>query len=94
VRKSSQAKLHYSNDWDDNVSADELGLTGSSSFAVERHSKATNISLYRGPEGYGVDPFCTLPIGEAGQTQFLIYHCEFMFNNDMLQPRQNIDFLS
>lgn len=35
--------------------------------------------LCQGLERGLVDPFCTLPISESGETRFLIHHCEFTF---------------
>jgi hypothetical protein len=73
------------------MDTDEVRLTGSSA-SMELRSKATKICLYRGPELNAVDPFYTLPIGEAGQTQFLIYHCKFPFYPaEIVQSSRNIE---
>jgi hypothetical protein len=36
----------------------------------------TSIVLRRDPECNALDPFYTLPVEEAGQTQFLLFHCK------------------
>lgn len=37
-----------------------------------------------------VDPFYTLPIGKAGQTQFLIHHCELSARISSVSPRESL----
>ena len=58
------------------LDADKVRLTGSSS-SNELYSEPTKFCFNRGPECNAADPFYTLPIGEAGQIQFLLYHCKF-----------------
>jgi hypothetical protein len=60
----------------DSKNAHPFGLSGSNS-SIQHRSDATNVRFYRGPECNAIDPFHTLPIGEEGQSQFLIYHCGF-----------------
>lgn len=53
----------------------QVNISGKSS-SLHRQPEATRLRLRRGPECNAMDPFYTLPISEAGQTQFLTYHCE------------------
>jgi hypothetical protein len=91
MRKSSKAKSQPLNKGNVSTDTDEVRLTGSSA-SIELPPNATKICLYRGPESDAVDPFYTLPIGEAGQTQFLIYHCKFPFYSvEIVQSGRNIE---
>ena len=44
---------------------------------MQNCSESTAVVLGRGPECNALDPFDTLPIGEAGNTQYLLFYCEF-----------------
>jgi hypothetical protein len=76
-RKSSGlANLQPRSKENSSKTVDPLELSGSNS-SDQSLSGDTNIRFYRGPECNAIDPFYTLPISEAGQSQFLIHHCEF-----------------
>ena len=76
-RKSgSLANLQPRSKGNDNKNAHPFGSSEKRS-SIQRRSDATTVGFYRGPECSAIDPFYTLPIGEEGQSQFLIYHCEF-----------------
>ena len=78
-KKASQTKLHPLLVKEKDSTATELFQTNERpAFLVERQPGVTALSLPRSPERNATDPFYTLPISDAGRSQFLTYHCEFV----------------
>lgn len=75
-RRWNQANRHSHSGDRDRASADRERLSESNS-SMQNCSESTAVVLGRGPECNALDPFDTLPIGEAGNTQYLLFYCEF-----------------
>ncbi|PMD37181.1 hypothetical protein L207DRAFT_514502 [Hyaloscypha variabilis F] len=80
TKKSTQSKLHP-------LLVREKGSTATDPFhaneppnsLVQRQPDITELRLSPSPEGSATDPFYTLPISDAGRSQFLTYHYQTVF---------------
>jgi hypothetical protein len=84
ARKSSGTRFTLSVDTDSEGSCTTTP-TPSGVVTPKTPPKTPQALLCQGLESGLVDPFYTLPIGEAGSTQFLIHNCELpLFSRSLL----------